>query len=98
MKTAALFVRVSTANKSRQGDALAYDQNPEVQEKPLRDLVTRRAWVVHRVYPDRASGVADSRPGLDALMRDAGRGEFDVVLVWRFDGFARSVQQLVLAL
>ncbi len=31
-------------------------------------------------------------------MRDARRGEFDVVTVWRFDRFARSVKQLVLAL
>ena len=31
-------------------------------------------------------------------MRDARRGEFDTVVVWRFDRFARSVKQLVLAL
>jgi DNA invertase Pin-like site-specific DNA recombinase len=98
MKKVALYVRVSTANKSRQGDAIAFDQNPEVQEKPLRDLVTQRGWVVHHVYSDRASGAADRRSGLDALMRDARRGEFDVVIVWRFDRFARSVKQLVLAL
>ena len=31
-------------------------------------------------------------------MSDARRGAFDVVVVWRFDRFARSVKQLVLAL
>jgi len=31
-------------------------------------------------------------------MADARRGHFDVVTVWRFDRFARSVKQLVLAL
>ena len=31
-------------------------------------------------------------------MADARRGTFDVVIVWRFDRFARSVKQLVLAL
>jgi DNA invertase Pin-like site-specific DNA recombinase len=31
-------------------------------------------------------------------MEDARRGLFDVVLVWRFDRFARSIEQLVLAL
>jgi DNA invertase Pin-like site-specific DNA recombinase len=31
-------------------------------------------------------------------MADARRGVFDVVVVWRFDRFARSVKQLVLAL
>ena len=35
---------------------------------------------------------------LDARLRDARRREFDVVVVWRFDRFARSVKQLVLAL
>jgi DNA invertase Pin-like site-specific DNA recombinase len=35
---------------------------------------------------------------LDALMADARRGMFDVVVVWRFDRFARSAKQLVLAL
>jgi hypothetical protein len=34
----ACYVRVSTASKSRQGDTLAYDQNPEVQKRPLREL------------------------------------------------------------
>ena len=98
MKRVAVYVRVSTANKSRQGDVVTFDQNPEVQEQPLRDLVAQRGWAVHQVYSDRASGAADRRPGLDALMRDARRGEFDVVIVWRFDRFARSVRQLILAL
>jgi DNA invertase Pin-like site-specific DNA recombinase len=31
-------------------------------------------------------------------MQDARRGDFDVVVVWRFDRFARSIEQLVLAL
>jgi hypothetical protein len=36
--------------------------------------------------------------GLNALMQDARRGALDVVVVWRFDRFARSIEQLVLAL
>lgn len=39
-----------------------------------------------------------ARPGLKALVADARRGQFDMVLVWRFDRFARSVEQLVTAL
>jgi DNA invertase Pin-like site-specific DNA recombinase len=91
-------VRVSTASKSKQGDAVNFIQNPDVQEQPLRDLVAQRGWVVHQVYSDRMSGAKERRPGLDALMGDAQRGLFDVVVVWRFDRFARSVKQLVLAL
>jgi len=97
-KRATLYVRVSTAGKTRRGEALAYDQDPAVQEAPLRALVGQRGWRLHHVYSDRASGAKERRPGLDALMADARRGLFDVVVVWRFDRFARSVRQLVLAL
>src|SRR5215471_15466251 len=97
-KRACLYVRVSTASKSRQGDMVGYDQNPAVQEQPLRDLLAQRGWMLHKVYSDRASGATERRPGLDALMADARRGAFEVVVVFRFDRFARSVKQLVLAL
>jgi hypothetical protein len=40
----------------------------------------------------------DSRPELNRLMVDAGRRRFDVVIVWRFDRFARSVSHLLRAL
>jgi DNA invertase Pin-like site-specific DNA recombinase len=61
-------------------------------------MVDQRGWSLARVYSDRMSGAKENRPGLTGLMRDARRGEFDVVLVWRFDRFARSIEQLVLAL
>src|SRR5712671_4253866 len=98
MKRAVLYVRVSTASKSKQGEAVNFVQNLEVQEQPLRDLVLQRGWQFQQLYSDRASGAKERRPGLDALMADARRGLFDVVVVWRFDRFARSVKQLVLAL
>ena len=94
----AIYIRVSTASKTKHGAEASYDQNPEVQEKPLRELAAQRGWTVHQVYADRASGAKERRPGLDALMADARRGLFDVIAVWRFDRFARSVKQLVLAL
>ncbi len=98
MTRAAVYTRVSTSNRSRHGDEVSFDQNPEVQAEPLRVLITQRGWSTHRIYSDRASGSKERRPGLDALMADARRGQFDVVVVWRFDRFARSVKQLVLAL
>jgi len=98
VKKVAIYVRVSTATKSQHGDAVNFIQNLEVQEQPLRDLITQRGWNLHQVYSDRASGAKERRPGLDALMADARRGLFDVVIVGRFDRFARSVKQLVLGL
>jgi DNA invertase Pin-like site-specific DNA recombinase len=98
VKRAAIYVRVSTARRSKHGEALAFDQDPAVQEKPLRELIAQRGWELARAYSDRASGAKEQRPGLDSLMADARRGTFDVAVVWRFDRFARSVKQLVLAL
>jgi DNA invertase Pin-like site-specific DNA recombinase len=96
LKRAAIYVRVSTTNRTRGGDA--FEQNPEVQEVPLRQLAQQRGWSLARVYSDRLSGAKENRPGLNSLMNDARRGQFDVVLVWRFDRFARSIEQLVRAL
>jgi DNA invertase Pin-like site-specific DNA recombinase len=95
---ACAYLRVSTTSKTRIGEGSAFDQDPAVQEQPIRSLIEQRGWLLHRVYSDRASGSKEARPGLDALMTDARRGAFDVVVVWRFDRFARSVKQLVLAL
>jgi DNA invertase Pin-like site-specific DNA recombinase len=96
-KRACIYVRVSTASKSKH-DPHTFNQNPSVQEQPLRELIVQRGWQLYRVYSDRASGAKERRPGLDALMADARRGAFDMVLVGRFDRFARNVKQLVLAL
>jgi DNA invertase Pin-like site-specific DNA recombinase len=88
---AALYVRVSTTSKSRYGDERAYDQRPELQEELLRSLAEARRWTVAGVYSDRVSGADTHRPGLEALMRDARKRIFDIVLVWRFDRWSRSV-------
>ena len=75
-----------------------FGQRPELQEGPLRELAEQRGWTVAEVFTDRISGTKETRPGLDRLMAAARRGEFDAVLVWRFDRFARSTKHLVEAL
>jgi DNA invertase Pin-like site-specific DNA recombinase len=95
-KRAAIYVRVSTNLRTR--DASGFEQNTDVQEMPLRQMANQRGWTVQRVYSDRMSGAKADRPGLKALMADARRDAFDVVVVFRFDRFARSVEQLVSAL
>jgi hypothetical protein len=40
----------------------------------------------------------ERRPGLNALMVDARRGVFDLVVIWRFDRFSSQRHSLLLAM
>jgi DNA invertase Pin-like site-specific DNA recombinase len=54
---------------------------------------------VFNCYVDNGfSGKKDSRPQLNRMMQDAHERKFDVVVVWRFDRFARSVSHVLRAL
>src|SRR5215470_4376646 len=90
MKRAAIYARVSTKNNG---------QNPETQLVASRDYVQNRGWSLTAEYVDHGiSGSKDSRPQLDRLMKDARARKLDVVIVARFDRFARSTRHLILAL
>jgi DNA invertase Pin-like site-specific DNA recombinase len=84
----ALYARVSTEG-----------QDPEVQLSALRSHVGQRGWEIVEEFIDRGySGAKEKRPALDRLMQSAWGGDFQAVLVWRFDRFARSVKHLITAL
>jgi len=88
-KRVAIYARVST---------LAKGQTPETQLVGLREYATRRGFVLAGEYVDYASGLRDDRPHYRRLMEAARKRHIDVVLVWRYDRFARSTQALVQAL
>jgi DNA invertase Pin-like site-specific DNA recombinase len=70
-----------------------------MQLRELREYCQRRSWeVVHEYVDVGISGTREKRPQLDKLSADAHRRHFDVVVVWRFDRFARSVSHLLRAL
>jgi len=70
-----------------------------MQLRELREYCERRGWAVAGEYVDTGiSGAKDRRPELDRLMADAHRRRFDVIAVWKFDRFARSVSHLLRAL
>jgi len=74
-------------------------QTAENQLRDLRQYAADRGWEIHQEYVDHGlSGAKSSRPALDALLGDARKKRFDLIAVWRFDRFARSVKHLVLAL
>jgi DNA invertase Pin-like site-specific DNA recombinase len=86
----AIYARVSTVN---------HGQDVTVQTRELRQFAEARGWQIAGEYIDAGvSGAKDSRPELNRLMADAHKRRFDVVCVWRFDRFARSVSHLLRAL
>jgi DNA invertase Pin-like site-specific DNA recombinase len=85
MKKAAIYVRVSTP-----------EQHVESQLYDLRELAAQRGFEVVHEYEDRGvCGKKARRPGLDALMADARRKKFSVVLVAAFDRIARSTRNFL---
>jgi DNA invertase Pin-like site-specific DNA recombinase len=83
-----IYVRVSTK-----------DQSCELQVRDLRVYCTARGFDLVREYVDVGqSGAQDSRPELNKLMDDARKRQFDIIVVWRFDRFARSTKHLLSAL
>jgi DNA invertase Pin-like site-specific DNA recombinase len=86
----ALYARVSTLDKG---------QDPTTQLRELREYCQRRGWTVSAEYVDRGvSGSKESRPELNRMMTGASKRQFDAVVVWRFDRFARSTSHLLRAL
>jgi len=85
MKKCALYARVSTV-----------EQRVQSQVYDLRQLAQQRGFEVVAEYIDEGiSGTKARRPGLDALMTDARKRKFSVVLVAAFDRMARSTKHFL---
>lgn len=84
-KKAALYFRVST---DRQAVDLQVDE--------VRQYAKDRGFEIHREYTDQGvSGSKTSRPQLNRLFHDAKKGQFDLVICWKFDRFGRSLKHLI---
>jgi DNA invertase Pin-like site-specific DNA recombinase len=86
-KRAALYVRVSTDK-----------QTVAHQLEALRGVAERRGRQVVEVYRDDGISGAkgrEQRPGLDAMLHDAKRRKFDVVMAWAIDRLGRSLLDLL---
>jgi DNA invertase Pin-like site-specific DNA recombinase len=84
----AIYARVSTK-----------DQSCDLQLRDLRAYCSARGLTLTQEYVDTGfSGAKDSRPALNELVAAARKRKFDVIVVWRFDRFARSTKHLLLAL
>jgi DNA invertase Pin-like site-specific DNA recombinase len=85
----AIYARVSTLDKG---------QAPETQLMALREYAERRGFQIVGEYIDYASGTREDRPQYQRLLEAARKRQLDVILVWRYDRFARSTHALVNAL
>ena len=71
-------------------------QDPETQLLALRKYArVRRGFLCVGEYVEYASGTREDRPRYRPCWRWLASGRVDVVLVWRYDRFARSTQALV---
>ena len=89
-KRAALYLRVSTDGQTTENQRLA-----------LMAVAERRGWSVGTVYEDAGISGAkgrDRRPGFDAMLKDATRRRFDVLMVWSIDRMGRSTAMVATAL
>ena len=81
-RRAAVYARVSAAN----------GQDPTMQIREMCEYCQRRGWQIVMEYVDLGvSGAKERRPGLDLLIADAHKRKFEVIVVWKFVRFARSV-------
>jgi DNA invertase Pin-like site-specific DNA recombinase len=84
---AAVYARVSTT-----------DQTCENQLREVRAYCRARQLVATEYVDTAVSGAKESRPALDAMLRDARRRKFDLLLVWKLDRLGRSLRHLILTL
>jgi len=87
MKTAALYIRVSTDS-----------QTTDNQRLELEAVALKAGWQIVQVYED--AGISgskgrDKRPALDDMLKAATKRKFDVIMVWSVDRLGRSLQDLV---
>jgi DNA invertase Pin-like site-specific DNA recombinase len=64
----------------------------------LREYAKRRNFEIIGEFIDYASATSEERKQYKQMMEAAKKRKLDVVLVWRYDRFARSTQALVNAL
>ena len=87
MKRVIIYARVSTR-----------DQNVEMQLIDLRQYAGARKLNIMKEYIDYASGAKSDRINYKKLFDDVRKRKTDVILVWKFDRFARSTKELINAL
>lgn len=83
----ALYLRVSTS-----------EQTTDNQRRELMAVAEARGWSIANVFEDAGVSGAksrDKRPAFDAMLKEAVRGQFDIVAAWSVDRLGRSLPDLI---
>ena len=83
MTRAAIYARFSSALQS--------EASIEDQLRICRERAEREGWTVAEIFTDMAiSGASMQRPGVQRLMQEASRGEFDIIVAEALDRLSRD--------
>jgi DNA invertase Pin-like site-specific DNA recombinase len=81
----AIYCRISTAN-----------QNIETQLREAQEYCRRNGVVNYKTYADvGVSGMKDTRPQLDSMLRDLRAGQIRCILIYKLDRLGRSLPHLL---
>lgn len=92
-KRVAIYARVSTGSKDDKSTKPGRrQQDPENQLRQLRAWCAQSGHEVVQEYVEHESGRkgTESRKALSALLSDAHKRQFDLVLFWSLDRFSRE--------
>jgi site-specific DNA recombinase len=84
---AALYIRVSTEEQALEGFSIA------AQTTQLNEYCKRSNIEIYKAYVDEGiSGQKENRPQFQQMIKDAEKKSFNIILVHKFDRFARRVE------
>lgn len=88
-----IYVRVSTEEQAKEGISI------DAQIERCRAFCKAKDWKVYQIYTDAGhSGGTLKRPALQNLLTDAENKKFNILLVYKFDRFSRSLRDLIIVL
>lgn len=88
---AALYCRLSREDREKEGES----ESIQNQKKLLTEYALERGWEIWDVYCDEDySGIDRARPAFSRLLKDAGAGLFEIVLVKTQSRFTRDMEMV----
>ena len=89
IKSAGIYIRVSTFDQAREGFSLGE------QEERLREFCNFKRYNIYKVYQDAGiSAKNDKRPAYQEMIEDVKKGNINVIVALKLDRLTRSVYDI----